>query len=407
MIYYSYMDALLNSVWHYVGILWPYGLAILIVHTSIQKWMEYVRTDFNIKQGSTLLEIKIPREIMKSPLAMELVFTALHLPIDGNWVSSYLKGNVRPWFSCEIISDEGNIRFFIWTQTKFKDTVEAQLYAQYPTVEVYEVPDYVSRFKFDPEKQDLYGACFKLTAPDVYPIKTYVDYGMDKDPKEEFKIDPLTSTLETMSTLKKGEQMWIQIIIQAHMSKGLKAGHLFKTKNWQDEAKEEIEKIREESTPKTEDDYPGFPNPTKGEMEKIAAIERSIGKFPFDCAIRGMYFADKEIYNKGRPGVLGGVFRQYSSNYLNGFKRGWHINFDYPWQDFMGIRLTGFKRAFFEAYRTRGYFHGPFKNFAEKPFILMTEELATIFHFPGSVSQAPGLSRIPSKKSDAPSNLPI
>ncbi len=37
----------------------------------------------------------------------------------------------------------------------------------------------------------IWGCEFKFTKGDGYPIKTYVDYGLDKDPKEEYKVDPL------------------------------------------------------------------------------------------------------------------------------------------------------------------------------------------------------------------------
>jgi hypothetical protein len=39
--------------------------------------------------------------------------------------------------------------------------------------------------------------------------------------------------------------------------------------------------------------------------------------------------------------------------------------------------------------------------------ILNTEELATIFHFPGQVSQAPSFRRVDSKVAKPPSNLPF
>jgi hypothetical protein len=45
-------------------------------------------------------------------------------------------------------------------------------------------------------------------------MKTYVDFGLDKDPKEEYKIDPLTQILETMATCGKGEHFWYQVLIQ-------------------------------------------------------------------------------------------------------------------------------------------------------------------------------------------------
>ncbi len=38
---------------------------------------------------------------------------------------------------------------------------------------------------------------------------------------------------------------------------------------------------------------------------------------------------------------------------------------------------------------------------------MTTEELATIFHIPGKVASTPTLARIPSKRSEAPANLPI
>ena len=56
------------------------------------------------------------------------------------------------------------------------------------------------------------------------------------------------------------------------------------------------------------------------------------------------------------------------------------------------------------AYRRRGYFHAPYYS---KPLILNTEELATVYHFPGSVAGTPTIERIPSKRAEAPSNLPI
>ena len=49
---------------------------------------------------------------------------------------------------------------------------------------------------------------------DFLPIKTYVDFGLDKDPKEEFKTDPLTQILEAMGSIGKGEHMWYQVLVQ-------------------------------------------------------------------------------------------------------------------------------------------------------------------------------------------------
>ena len=94
-----------------------------------------------------------------------------------------------------------------------------------------------------------------------------------------------------------------------------------KTDAWQDEAKEEIEEIRKEATPKQEDPKAiAFPNPTKGQIEKIAAIERNVSKLGFDCGIRIIYLAEKDKFNKGMGAAMTGITRQFHSNNLNSFK---------------------------------------------------------------------------------------
>jgi hypothetical protein len=46
---------------------------------------------------------------------------------------------------------------------------------------------------------------------------------------------------------------------------------------------------------------------------------------------------------------------------------------------------------------------------ANKPeyFVLSTTELATLYHFPGMVSETPSFQRLETKTSKPPSNLPI
>jgi hypothetical protein len=262
----------------------------------------------------------------------------------------------------------------------------------------------------DPVNLPMWATYFKFTKESIYPIKTYVDYGLDKDPKEEFKIDPMTSVLEYLGSLRKGEQAWIQIIIQAHRKINFKNDAvMFKKGDWKEEVKHEIEEIREESmVEKPGSEFPGMPNPTKGQQNIIAALERSVSKFPFEAAIRGLYIAEKDAFNPiGITGLIG-TFRQYSSNDdVNGFKLGWFTDFDYPWQDFRRMRRTQDEREMLEAFKMRSFFQPPFKNFHQSPIILNTEELATIYHFPCSVAATPTFERIPSKRGQAPANLPI
>jgi hypothetical protein len=194
-----------------------------------------------------------------------------------------------------------------------------------------------------------------LEKEDVFPIKTYVDYGLDKlDTKEEYKIDPMTSVLEYLGSLKKGEQVWIQIIIQAHRKEKLIDGRFFNLKgDWKDEINEEIEHIKEEATSVrlngNGEEVPGFPNYTPGQIETIKALERSRDKLPFETIIRGIYIATKESFTPITLTGMIGSFRQYNSNNSNGFKLGWYTDPDDPWKDFKRFRRNIMEEEMLEA----------------------------------------------------------
>lgn len=394
--------------WNLIAALAPIYVPLILLRVFWKLWFDYIRSDFIKKQGSVLLEIKIPKETNKSPLAMEIFLTSLFQTGSSSYVDTFWKGKVRPWFSLELVSLGGEVHFFIWSQLKWRNILEAQIYAQYPNIEIYEVPDYAATIPYDISRYPFWATHFKLTKDDVFPIKTYVDYGLDKDPKEEFKIDPITSVLEYLGSLKKGQMAWIQILIQAHRKSTFTDDAAFGVgRDWVKEAKAKIEEIRDEATPDRGPDVAAFPNPTKGQIEQIASIERSLGKFPFDTMMRGMFFWDPKEFDAGGISGLIGSVRQYSSNFFNGFKLGKFTDYDYFWLDFGRHRRNRLERHYLDAYRRRSFFQTPYQNYRNRPFILTTEELATIYHFPGGVAATPTFSRILSKKSEPPGNLPI
>lgn len=389
----------------YSSFIW---IPIVFFISIIKIWINYIQMSFIQKQGSVLLEIKIPQEVTRSPLAMELVLTQFWQKASNTYLETYYEGKVRPWFSLEIVSLGGEIHFYIWTWKKFKGIVEAQMYAHYPNVEVHEVDDYAIPLIHDPENFPLWGAEWALTKPDPYPIKTYVDYGLDKDTEDEFKIDPIATILEYMASLKQGEQSWIQILIQAHKKLDIKSGSLRKKPDWTDGAKKEIEKIKKEGSISADaDEKNQRVFLTEGQKETISAIERSISKLPFECMIRTFYIGTKESFSTSNIPGLVGTTRQYSSPNLNGFRLSWFTDFDNPWEDFRRIRRNKRERQLIDAYKLRSFFNPPYKFFKQKPFILTTEEIATIFHLPGRNVTTPTLGRITSKKGEAPANLPI
>lgn len=404
------LDGLVKA-FGYVYLTMPIWLPTFFLALLFNAWVYYIRSAYWQGMGTVLLEIKLPKEIYKSPAAMELVLGAMHQTADeSTWYQKYWLGQTRSWFSLELISQGGNIRFFIWMRAKYKNSLEGHLYSQYPGIEVYEVEDYTKEVYFDPNKQKLFGLQWELSEPDPFPIKTYVDYGLDKDPDEEFKVDPLATSLEFLSTVTEGHNIWIQIIIRAHKKEQRKPGTWFeKTDAWKDESKKQIDEIIQKL--KVAKEEGGFPRiPTKGEAEKIAALERSVSKIGFDVCIRSLYFAPKDIYNGMYVAGSFGYFKQYASAEFNGFKpAGWDGAFATdPLKDWWKSKKM-FPYRLLDEYKLRRFFFSPYRGkwFYSKPFVLNSEELATVYHFPGSIAAAPTFKRVPSKKSEAPYNLPI
>lgn len=390
------------------AIFWlPFALAYIFWKV----WIQYVRAEYFFGLKYILLEIKLPQDVLKSPLAMETFLMSLYQTgSESTWIDRSIKGQTRAEFSLEIVSVEGVVKFYIRAQKKFKGLIEPGLYAQYPNIEIHEASDYTKSVHFDRKDMDLYITDYVLTQPDAYPIKTYVDYGIDKESvEEEYKIDPINTILEFMGSIGANQQCWLQIMIKAHKKEQIKQGKYWWQSeiidHWKEIGKEEIEKIRKAGLTK-DDPTAKFPNPTKGQQERIAAIERSASKLAFDAGIRCLYIGKNGFFNKDNIGPVRGLLRAYGSEHLNGFKPKHKLgDFDYPWQDFRDIRQNSIKKHGLESAKRRCYFYPPYNE--TQVLVLNVEELASIFHLPGRVATTPTLSRIPSKKSQAPANLPI
>jgi len=310
--------------------------------------------------------------------------------------------------SLEIASFEGEIHFFIRTQSFFRRLVESQIYAQYPGVELVEVDDYTESASYGKPGSDLqlFGTEFTFTKEDAYPIKTYVDFGMVENLEEEQKVDPITHFLEFMGSIGPGEQIWFQVLARATKDRFLKPGTWFKKEDWKDQGKALIEKLMKRDKKKKEGEMMdwGAMTLSPGERSVVEAIERSISKLGFDVGIRTVYLAEKDSFNAVNIAGLMGSVKQYNTLNLNGFKPVRNTSVDYIWQDFTGSKVARMKKTMFDAYRKRSYFYHPY---ARKPMVLNTEELATIYHFPGKVAETPTFGRIESKKVEPPANLPI
>ena len=222
-----------------------YFLPFLLVFLLWQTYLIYIRSRYIKNEKRILLEIKIPKEIIKSPRAMELLLEIFYQTYEGELIDRYIKGSVRGYFSLELVSIGGKIHFYFNIPKFFHNLVESRIYSQYPEVEIITCDhDYTENVTYGQPGSpwDIYGQEFKLDKSEVYPIRTYIDYELDKDPKEEFKIDPMTPMLEFLSSIKPTEQVWVQILIMAGKKRFDRDPKTGQSAGWQKEVEKELDK---------------------------------------------------------------------------------------------------------------------------------------------------------------------
>ena len=413
-----------------IGYLMPLPLA----YAAFVLWHHYRQERFIMGIKWVLLEIQVPRDVVKSPSAMELIFSNAfyHKSIKGFW-EEYMIGAPWLWFSLEIVSIDGRVHFFVRTPSRIRDLVETQIYAQYPQAKVVEVEDYVwnvPQYKKDGD-WNMWGCEFTKLKEDFLPFKTYKGFGDDLKTgvKEEFKIDPLTPTIEFLGSLPKGQQMWIQIVIRQNIKK-YHSKATGKNVDFYKGAVEFLDTIMEGYVRLHDVDKPNLPTAKQVFLPEhlkpvVTAVNDNMMKIHFDCGIRVVVLSDKKITtdeqfnNLRRNSRL--IFRQFAQPYLNELDRRSGTQFDAPWSDPTGMALTKIKKRMLNFYRMRTFFHPPIQYAIKYPavlsmffpsgkpfiFVLSSEELATLYHFPGMVSETPSFKRIESKIAKPPSNLPI
>lgn len=412
-----------------IGYLMPIPLSIW----ALRLWHHYRQERFIVGIKWVLLEVHVPREVIKSPAAMELVLSNAfyHKSMKGFW-EQYIQGAPWFWFSLEIASIDGRVHFFIRTPSRIRDLVETQIYAQYPQAKVVEVDDYtlhVPQYKKNGD-WNVWGCDFTKEKEDFLPIRTYRDMDeMDSGTKEEYKIDPITPVIEYLGSLPRGQQLWIQIIIRQNI-KTYHSHHTGKHVDFYEAGKEFILKTLEPySRSQKYEDTPGkfgldirTPKPLEN-MVKVVTDNLSL--IHFDCCIRMITLSDNRLctedqfQNLRRASRL--LWRQYAQPNINELKRINSTQFDAPWSDPTGLALTKYKRRALNFFRMRTAFHPPIQYSIEYPklmraffpsgapqiFVMSTRELATIYHFPGMVSETPSFKRIESKIAKPPANLPL
>ena len=370
-----------------------------------------------------LLAVDVPSDNVQSPLAVENIFAHLaggHATRD--LMEKYWQGQYQRWFSFEIVSIEGYTQFLIRTEKKYRDLVESAIYAQYPDAEITEVEDYVKGIptEYPNDTHSCWGVEWVLTENHYYPIKTYKAFA-DPNDKEYFK-DPMAALLESFSRIGKGEQMWLQILVKPigqswkakgfEMAKKLMGKEVKKKETWIQKLSDlPFALVREiasgfglelfAESAKEEKLTFGMFALTPGERKTIEDVEIKVSKIGFNCKMRAVYVAEKERFDKSRVmyGLVGAI-KQFSDESSNSLKPDYKMTGVAAHYVFTEARKNIRATKIMRAYQKRSTWAGRYE------FILNTEELATLWHFPVMTVKTPLLKRLEAKRAQPPSYLP-
>lgn len=365
------------------------------------------------------LEIIPPGDIEKSPKIMESLYAGIAgVVVTPKPFETYLKGFFTDRFSLEIVGEEGMMHFYVRTQKKYRNLIEAQVYAQLPDAQIFQVEDYTKKFpRVIPTKNwDLWGSDIEFVMPDPYPIKTYDKFEEDVTGT---MIDPLAAMAEVIGKLGPGQHIWLQYVVEANPEKW---------KNEEKKVKELIDKLagKEVKAPpknvfqhfldvlgavpkaffgpiefekaEKKEQAPLEFRLTPGEKDVLKAVEENVGKNVFRTKMRLLIVCRKEVFDKSFVSAFFGAIKQFNDLNLNNLKPQ-DASKTYANYIFKKSRLAYRQRKIYRRYKDR--------DMDGKTIIFSTKELASLFHFPNMEVKSPSVSRIDTKRGSAPVNLPI
>ncbi len=222
------------ALWTAVIILTPFVVFMILrcIARLFKGYLRRAQSRFYAKDAYTVLRMRVPRDNEQGPLVMEQIFASLYGVLRGATLWGTLGGFAQDKLSFEIANVEGRISFYVHAPKRLKRFVEGQFYAQYPGVEIEEIPDYLVESttavsegkKWDPAGRDAKAlahagdaggkdslsftpvsqlsdsvvAEMKMFGTYLWPVKTYREFVAKED---KTIVDPLSSLTTSLSTL--------------------------------------------------------------------------------------------------------------------------------------------------------------------------------------------------------------
>jgi len=320
------------------------------------------------EEGVVLL-LQVPRANEKKELAAEQMFASLYglLTVPTQRWFSPIK---RERLSFEVAVLKKRIGFYVWTPKYLKGYVEEQIYAQYPSVQISDVPDYT--MTPDGGFATTLATEMRFVGPDVLPIKTF----------QSFEVDPLAAITATLSKFTDEEEAWIQLVIRPASN------------NWHKQSENYIAGIKRGGgmqmtgllsalwAPPEFKETPA--KPAEYDQVRATGAETKSQKLAFEATVRIVYRGHLPMPQaKLQMQSIVASYKQFNTTYLNGFEQKRVVS---------DPLLLAYYRA---------------RTFNRRGLLLNIEEMATLYHLPHTNVETPYILWSSAQTAEPPATLPV
>ncbi len=388
-----YAPAVAAGVFEFVFFLSPLWLAPLLAYVAWPLWLTQVRLQYASRIRYRTYELKAGDNTPRTAKPFESVLYSLYHRAELDKVNTFLKGEVRLPFSFEITASGGIVKMYVHAAEALAPKIITQLLAEYPDLDIDEVDDYALDSARARQFPRLTMREYALALPDPYPLATYESYEHEKVRRNVF-----AELLEDLVRVSEHEEVWVSLMVRPHQrdwGKGAWEWREEPTDTLHEDAKAAIQSIVGKSG-----DIRGLP---AAKRELVESIEHGLKKPSFDCGLRVVYRAKRLYFSKERVAWVEHLFDRFSAPERNSFETyDPRNNIGWPMADALALSPQLREQYYVMLYRARAFFAPPYYG---TPFILSTEELATLFHIP-RVAQGSALSRVSGMRLEPPDNLP-
>ncbi|MBI3335910.1 MAG: type IV secretory system conjugative DNA transfer family protein [Candidatus Portnoybacteria bacterium] len=357
-------------------------LAILLVAL----YLHSRRTKLRSSLGMTLFLVKMPRYEKKEEAqkqadffkaligkASQLYAAFSHLRVKS-FVDVLLYGYPRVVFEISSPSNEEEIGFYIAVPKSIETETEKAIHGVYPDAQVEKV---VEDYTIFASENEVKARSIGLEENTYLPVRTF----------QEFDTDPLGQIASSLSKVPHYKGASLQVVITPVRQKwykkgkaiieGMKKGRPFKKATRTPlPTFGELTGLEEKNAPAQQE--------APVDNETIEALSKKISRPAFYANIRLVASAPTEEEAQGILEELSQPFSQFSLPKFNSF-------------EIHEVPYSRLKRFLFDF---------SFRNFSKKhSFVLNSDELASLFHFPYPGFVLPGLKSLTSKEVPLPTEL--